>query len=226
MYSSTQLIFLSTLSLRRATSRSTIRLLLDTISIHALLAESDSLLNNCYHNGLYFYPRSPCGERHHYQERAEYEGRISIHALLAESDPATASAAQTTGKFLSTLSLRRATNQASAAAFHAKNFYPRSPCGERLGFQLAHADAVTISIHALLAESDLYVSHCFHHPSNYFYPRSPCGERPPIMYKKCRAERFLSTLSLRRATMELHFSDECGGISIHALLAESDMQSR
>ena len=25
--------------------------------------------------------------------------------------------------------------------------------------------------------------------------------------------------------MELHFSDECGGISIHALLAESDLAS-
>ena len=65
----------------------------------------------------------------------------------------------------------------------AGNFYPRSPCGERLryvtfsscfhvisihallaesdlGFQLAHADVVTISIHALLAESDSLNRQC------------------------------------------------------------------
>ena len=56
---------------------------------------------------------------------------ISIHALLAESDPVTDQDGQTVTKFLSTLSLRRATNHL--------NFYPQ-PKG--------------ISIHALLAESD------------------------------------------------------------------------
>ena len=56
-------LFLSTLSLRRATK---ITITVDDstlISIHALLAESDVcqlLLNRLF---VYFYPRSPCGER-------------------------------------------------------------------------------------------------------------------------------------------------------------------
>ena len=104
-----QLIFLSTLSLRRATlagpsgpaflynfyprspcgERPAIDVFLAVwavISIHALLAESDSALHNIFKLLTDFYPRSPCGER-----RAGYTGqqstvRISIHALLAESD--------------------------------------------------------------------------------------------------------------------------------------------
>ena len=34
-----------------------------------------------------------------------------------------------------------------------------------------------ISIHALLAESDVTAS-ATQHQETYFYPRSPCGERP------------------------------------------------
>ena len=57
---------------------------------------------------------------------------ISIHALLAESDVLEHRARTMPGTFLSTLSLRRATDQASASAAAANHFYPRSPCGERL----------------------------------------------------------------------------------------------
>ena len=56
--------------------------------------------------------------------------------------------------FLSTLSLRRATQQKSGDGKTNVNFYPRSPCGERQGTQLTVADVYKISIHALLAESD------------------------------------------------------------------------
>ena len=102
-------------------------------------------------------------------------------------------------KFLSTLSLRRAT-------------------GPKLG-QLFRA---LISIHALLAESDGSPDHRAADPRD-FYPRSPCGERhalpgwltagPVISIHALLAESdkvnpliltnlvlFLSTLSLRRAT--------------------------
>ena len=123
--------FLSTLSLRRATSSPRAR------------KSSES----------YFYPRSPCGERRDLVHISALDG-ISIHALLAESDPSTRgglilitisihallaeSDRRYTGRlcraaqFLSTLSLRRATT---------------SPGLELLDF-------VEISIHALLAESD------------------------------------------------------------------------
>ena len=125
-------LFLSTLSLRRATARR---------------------LRRPRHGG-YFYPRSPCGERHRAFRRFPRRTQISIHALLAESDSlfdlttaedstisihallAESDQIRQTKKskaweFLSTLSLRRAT-----ACFATS------------------APSLAISIHALLAESD------------------------------------------------------------------------
>ena len=100
--------FLSTLSLRRATSSLLYISTISKISIHALLAESDSAARMLYqptsyfyprspcgerpprHLGLsiqyYFYPRSPCGERLWSSQKAQKYIKISIHALLAESD--------------------------------------------------------------------------------------------------------------------------------------------
>ena len=57
-----------------------------SISIHALLAESDWEGGKIICRLVYFYPRSPCGERlwpAYLQRQIEF---ISIHALLAESD--------------------------------------------------------------------------------------------------------------------------------------------
>ena len=79
--------------------------------------------------------------------------------------------------FLSTLSLRRATRPSSGTKRRFRYFYPRSPCGERLAYRVQLGSMVSISIHALLAESD-----CRH------------NSLPPF------AILFLSTLSLRRAT--------------------------
>ena len=104
--------------------------------------------------------------------------------------------------FLSTLSLRRATVVMEAIKVENQYFYPRSPCGERPKEAATTANTAlflstlslrratprsrdnsmgrNISIHALLAESD--VCGCFHpdRQSPYFYPRSPCGERRQI----------------------------------------------
>ena len=147
-------LFLSTLSLRRATHYDNYNLHCVEISIHALLAESDSPLGRTISFSAYFYPRSPCGERRckkmelnrttsNFYPRSPCGERhlrvvdgskssiISIHALLAESDP--------TAKKRSTW---------------IKDFYPRSPCGER------RAASITPTA------------------SRNFYPRSPCGERP------------------------------------------------
>ena len=81
-------VFLSTLSLRRATSRYT---------------GGAAAIHN-------FYPRSPCGERRKHQRQGAGGERISIHALLAESDAGCASGNPARRPFLSTLSLRRATS--------------------------------------------------------------------------------------------------------------------
>ena len=174
-------------------------------------------------NVCHFYPRSPCGER--------LDGsKSSIQEV----------------SFLSTLSLRRATHKKNKSTRQVKHFYPRSPCGERrfdpletliiLAFlstlslrratTWARGSRVTyvISIHALLAESDRIVKRC-QALDIYFYPRSPCGERPPRVVREPTARGFLSTLSLRRATARRESRQQPAGISIHALLAESDSKS-
>ena len=145
------------------------------ISIHALLAESD------------VGDTPPC-----------CGCMISIHALLAESDCWCWEPGTVTARFLSTLSLRRAT------AHFAQQIH-----------------AVGISIHALLAESDVQRGPR-PHQRGYFYPRSPCGERPIMVGAGTMILPFLSTLSLRRATTGFDSGTMVPAISIHALLAESD----
>ena len=148
--------FLSTLSLRRATSSrpKTIR------------------------RSKYFYPRSPCGERPASPLALFSSFCISIHALLAESDHSVPCVVSKCGKFLSTLSLRRATPCPAIRCPHACHFYPRSPCGER-------------------RRSHCHSCGC----RTNFYPRSPCGERPSSLSNFRTSFPFLSTLSLRRATI-------------------------
>ncbi len=146
--------------------------------------------------------------------------------------------------FLSTLSLRRATEHTNNSANANLHFYPRSPCGERLPEKSESLTTYFISIHALLAESDRLCRILYSCPGN-FYPRSPCGERLrlyrlslitlPISIHALLAESdvspdtsstqcklFLSTLSLRRATLHCRSGHNVNRISIHALLAESD----
>ena len=168
-----------------------------TISIHALLAESDPIL----------LPRSRPGsisihallaESDGFQGRQQLIGDISIHALLAESDRWVRSRRQP-----------------------SSNFYPRSPCGERLPWTRLPKTSICISIHALLAESD-FQGPCFVGHGVNFYPRSPCGERPFDTLAGTFRSSFLSTLSLRRATILPHLPMAALCISIHALLAESD----
>ena len=56
------------------------------ISIHALLAESDRHKTPKLIINVNFYPRSPCGERQQAKALKVSALSISIHALLAESD--------------------------------------------------------------------------------------------------------------------------------------------
>ena len=152
----------------------------------------------------YFYPRSPCGERHRpvtmHTWRKAFLSTLSLRRAtisIALLTPPT--------KFLSTLSLRRATGGLKVIVFSITHFYPRSPCGERRFVGVAQGAAtgflstlslrratrflaslsavVTISIHALLAESD--------------------GKSHKHAGLKLV---FLSTLSLRRATGIRHIN--------------------
>ena len=192
--------FLSTLSLRRATVS---LMLYDTSSLIFLSTLSlrratlFALLCNLLHDD--FYPRSPCGERRVCLKLLAMLTLISIHALLAESDKPTLLIRLCLGTFLSTLSLRRATGIGDIINNVIDHFYPRSPCGER---------RAVLELQCVLGN---------------FYPRSPCGERRHFGFLWPSRLRFLSTLSLRRATKI--DPDQVPGytISIHALLAESDL---
>ena len=191
--------FLSTLSLRRATF----------------------LFFSLVFGPIYFYPRSPCGERRGSSSKSTRCLRISIHALLAESDawcmsrktPVQAAFLSTLSlrratviasrvyegiRFLSTLSLRRATRMPVAPQPSHGYFYPRSPCGERLTILL-------ITVTTLLFLSTLSLRRATTSGATYLIFLA-----------------FLSTLSLRRATEQQLWQNINTYISIHALLAESD----
>ena len=173
------------------------------------------------------------------------QASISIHALLAESDCPGTGKWLWPSRFLSTLSLRRATFHSKRYLARHWNFYPRSPCGERLYNLVAGCKAKrflstlslrratckrrhcpqqrAISIHALLAESDIEIFPVAQlHDFGYFYPRSPCGERRQEF--ACIAWQF--TISIHALLAESDVtrvaSTPTTVISIHALLAESD----
>ena len=168
------------------------------ISIHALLAESDAAIFFLYCAFPYFYPRSPCGERRFHFNAGQHICVISIHALLAESDAAAGEHRGRTQISIHAL-LAESDVRCRVGSVRPSNFYPRSPCGERLFLSVSSASAwqflstlslrratargrdrapaAAISIHALLAESDFFQNHIFFNHN-----------------------LFLSTLSLRRAT--------------------------
>ena len=101
--------------------------------------------------------------------------------------------------FLSTLSLRRATPCHGRVHQGRNYFYPRSPCGERLlVIALNKLNCLFLSTLSLRRAT----SPCYQKipPQHYFYPRSPCGERLSAN------NQYICKI----------------GISIHALLAESD----
>ena len=171
------MVFLSTLSLRRAT--------------HPEPTKQTQRLN--------FYPRSPCGERP-CRRGIVFDGPgISIHALLAESDVACCIICDRPDKFLSTLSLRRATGNGLILKPISSHFYPRSPCGERplteYGLKWLAEFLSTLSLRRATRQAGQQQQHhneflstlslrratmalalCFY-LCWYFYPRSPCGER-------------------------------------------------
>ena len=216
-------IFLSTLSLRRATR------VLDgsKSSIEDFYPRSPCGERRQWRRSVklfrHFYPRSPCGERLGRKSSAYSALKISIHALLAESD-------------------RR-------PIFYYRtewNFYPRSPCGERRVWTPDSARRRRISIHALLAESDRTTLCCWT-VARYFYPRSPCGERrrgagnpaggTVHFYPRSPCGERRTTLCCWTVARYFYPRSPCGErqgraerlesqgiISIHALLAESDTE--
>ena len=131
--------FLSTLSLRRATAANLSSGKSITISIHALLAESDHFRR--FHQQVVDVFLSTLSLRRATIANLTvlHNSEISIHALLAESDP----------------SMLRMRSRITGISIHA--LLAESDSKGSSAFY-----DVDISIHALLAESDMPSSQC--HP--------------------------------------------------------------
>ena len=126
-----------------------------------------------------FYPRPPRG------------GRL----LTSKDDPEKF-------QFLSTPSARRAT---SISRFSLLDFVISIHALREEGDahrQALHRPAHPISIHALREEGDRYYDGRVRR-SEYFYPRPPRGGRPKIVEPLDAPDKFLSTPSARRATMQV-----------------------
>ena len=147
-------IFLSTLSLRRATfvlltAPNRLLRFLSTLSLRRA-TRLPTALRTPHHN---FYPRSPCGERRRTK---------TILAEIRDFYPRSPCGERPVP---------------GGGHVSETDFYPRSPCGERPVTVNIPIPLIIISIHALLAESDLWWG-----------------------VRKAVGSLFLSTLSLRRAT--------------------------
>ncbi len=146
-----------------------------------------------------FYPRSPCGERHLTDLRHWQVGQISIHALLAESDGETMPGIGHISYFYPRSPCGERRYFFNAVQIEI-DFYPRSPCGERLSSVNVSASGSTFLSTLSLRRATLDGAPPLTYRAN-FYPRSPCGERLTLIQKLAHLCLFLSTLSLRRATL-------------------------
>ena len=177
------------------------------ISIHALLAESDSQQPDGTTNTTYFYPRSPCGERH-----TRGSEKMKLNNFYPRSPcgerPITITITCIVSRFLSTLSLRRATRRGASESIGTLHFYPRSPCGERRHWQVGQKRFLqflsTLSLRRATFRLFFIVFDLFRFLStlslrratrsnqtiisktNNFYPRSPCGERHLLGFERVK----------------------------------------
>ena len=124
----------------------------DAISIHALLAESDYWLPVRHSRTEAFLSTLSLRRATAAEHRLLALNSISIHALLAESDLIHITQYSMCKISIHAL-LAESDKPDKKAGSQEKDFYPRSPCGERLS-------SISLSYNA-----------------ENFYPRSPCGER-------------------------------------------------
>ena len=171
---------------------------MQSISIHALREESDTVRMGKKQRRKNFNPRPPRGERRTafstnsssrlFQStpsarratqaimQGVYNHIISIHALREEGDALWACFRCAACLFQSTPSARRATANTTTRSITGKYFNPRPPRGERRRILQHGASLENISIHALREESDQQIAGR-NRREDYFNPRPPRGER-------------------------------------------------
>ena len=167
------------------------------ISIHTLLAESDTGYIN-YGVLAAISIHTLLAESDQPSEHSNKHTGISIHTLLAESDKSLLPFGSLWYLFQSTLSSQRVTVP------------PR----------LIYA-SLNISIHTLLAESVSVIKEPYC-PVYNFNPHSPRREWRTLTVNGKTMVAFQSTLSSQRVTVAGESSKPALPISIHTLLAESD----
>ena len=189
----------------------------------------------------HFYPRSPCGER---LFNSAYT--VSYPAFLSTFPLRGTSVFLRPGTVISVISIHvplagNVNGSRGASGVCPRNFYPRSPCGERRGGTLSRFRRnphfyprspcgerpicmptyfwySAISIHVPLAGNVRHVAGGFR-LHRHFYPRSPCGERPGKVDARGRGLAFLSTFPLRGTSVSFTPADNWSYISIHVPLA-------
>ena len=236
--------FLSTLSLRRATPYLDNKPTQQAISIHALLAESDGKSNKLAGSKLVFLSTLSLRRATIRKRQVIPIIQISIHALLAESDQTANSLADTPPEISIHALLAESDLSISKTVRRIWHFYPRSPCGERrfsdITSILPQPFLSTLSLRRAtdvpvmsLTEYGLFLSTLSLRRATWRYLTPKALKKSFLstlslrratleQFKQITETIFLSTLSLRRATFSSCRPDEPSGISIHALLAESD----
>ncbi len=101
---------------------------------------------------------------------------ISIHALLAESDADNGDAGNGCDAISIHALLAESDKPDKKAGSQEKDFYPRSPCGERPFFYSLTACRQYFYPRSPCGERRAPTAQPVH-PHSHFYPRSPCGER-------------------------------------------------
>ena len=171
-------VFLSTLSLRRAT-------------LHFV---------NDIQGKQHFYPRSPCGERHQLRRAISCRGQFLSTLSLRRATAACVVAEQGQLYFYprSPCGERPRTE---CGITEGKYFYPRSPCGERpIQTMKQTVDTLFLSTLSLRRATCYFVILL---AVLSFLSTLSLRRATPFSYAGDRATAFLSTLSLRRATRAL-----------------------
>ena len=171
------------------------------ISIHALLAESDSANHAGQKSRSAFLSTLSLRRATRVRSDRKPACMISIHALLAESDCPVCQWRRSLKIFLSTLSLRRATPMPYPSRGRNRNFYPRSPCGER-PLSRHPTDTAKIFLSTLsLRRATSSVSDSLQALKLFLSTLSLRRATVSFMLYDTSSLIFLSTLSLRRATL-------------------------
>ena len=192
--------FLSTLPARGATTSAIFDKRKERISIHAPREGSDNADATKLGRGLYFYPRSPRGERHRIKAVRDF-GCVFLSTLPARGATQQLEASHWTGG-ISIHAPREGSDVVldGHRLVHQGDFYPRSPRGERRG-KLTGPPSRPADFYPRSPRGERHISEIVQNPANKISIHAPregsdCLRKSPLI----QVNTFLSTLPARGAT--------------------------